>query len=300
MHRAEASRPKGVGRVTAGDFSRSALRAAVACSRWAALAFIAGTLAASWAIVHFSGGVDRVAPHFYYVPILFGAVRFGPRSALVVALVSGLLAGPLSYTMDGAGTAQELSRWLTRTGLFVGIGQMVAWTLGPTLAPIADEVRRVRTELDIRRGLARNEFYLLYQPIFSLGSGRFVDAEALVRWRDSSGNEIVPADFIPIAERSGLIHEITTFVVNEACQEASRWGKLATQQSVDPWFVSVNFSGRDLESPNLAEDIAEVISRSGLPPELLCVEITESELAHREAGEQLGRLRQLGVRVAIV
>lgn len=299
MGRHAANLPPTGGVPYADHLARSALRAWVGMSFLAAVLLITGGLGFSWLIVVAAGGADSIVPHFYYIPILFAAARFGPVTALVVALIAGVLAGPLTPVDVAAGTAQETERWLTRTVFFVGIGQMMAWLVIPALHPVSAELRRMRQEFDIRRGLGAGEFFLRYQPIYSLREERYIGVEALVRWDHPLRGELAPASFLDVAEDSPLIHEITDRVIEQACRQAAQWRQQAESTGVPPWHVAVNLSTLDLRRPELACAISEALGRHGLPPELLHVEITETVLARDDARDAVQQLRQLGIRIAI-
>ncbi len=291
--------PSGINHGMAHLLARRTLRASVALSFWQSTGLILVGLAASWLIVHLAGGAGTMVPHWYYVPILFAATRFGPLAAFITAVLAGIMAGPLTFESVAAGSFQEASKWFTRAGFFIGIGQVTAWLLAPSLRPLGEEVRRVRTEHRIRRALARNEFFLVYQPIYSVSENRFCGVEALVRWQHPEQGELSPAHFMDVIEESDLIHELSDFVIEEACRQAARWRQDVLSQGDKPWYMAINLSARDLERPELAKHIAEVIERYDLPPELLMIELTEGVLAMDEAGFTLQKLRKLGVRVAI-
>jgi len=299
MDRHAKNLPPTGGAPYADQLARNTLRAWVGMSLPAALLLTAGGLAFSWLIVVAAGGADSIVPHFYYVPILFAAARFGPFAALVVALIAGVLAGPLTPVDVAAGTAQEAERWVTRTVFFVGIGQMMAWLVIPALHPVSAELRRMRQEFDIRRGLGAGEFFLRYQPIYSLAQNRYAGAEALLRWHHPIRGELAPAAFLDVAEDSPLIHEITDRVIEQACRQAAEWQQQAEARGAAPWHVAVNLSTMDLRRPELACTISETLKRHGLPPELLHVEITETVLARDDARDALAQLRRLGVRIAV-
>lgn len=132
---------RGVGKFTVGnDLAYRALRASVGMSRRLSLGLIASGLLACWVLSRASGGADAFAPHWYYLPILFAATRFGPLAAFIVACVAGLLAGPLTPADTAVGRSQELIQWLSRAGFFVLIGQVSAWLLAPTVRyPLAEK-----------------------------------------------------------------------------------------------------------------------------------------------------------------
>jgi len=286
---------EGLGRYLA----HSTLRASVATSRRGALVIITSSLAGSWLVIFMAGGADSMVPHLYYVPILFAAARFGPVAALVVACIAGILAGPLTYVDVAQATTQDPARWLTRTGYFIGIGQLMAWLVGPSLIPITEEIRRLRKEREIRKGLANGEFFLQYQPVYSLADDSYPVVEALIRWQHPVQGHQSPAGFMAAAEECHLIHEITDFVLDEACRQASQWRKLAWARNQTPWAVAVNISGRNLELPDLATRVRKTLERHDLPPELLHIEVTESALALENSAFQLRQLKKLGICLAI-
>lgn len=299
MSRFESAQPL-AGKPPYSDYlARTTLRAWVGMSFVSATLIIIAGLLISWVVPNLAGGADSIVPHFYYVPILFAAARFGPGAALAVALVAGVLAGPLTYVDVAAATAQETERWLTRTAFFVGIGQLMAWLVMPALHPVTEELRRMRQEFDIRRGLKHNEFFLRYQPIYSLRQRRFVGVEALIRWQHPAHGELTPADFIDVAEDSSLIHEIGERVIAEACRQTEEWKTLAQAQGREPWYTAINLSARDLIRPELAYEIASTLKQHHLPPELLTIEITETVLALEDAEPALAALKHLGVQLAI-
>jgi diguanylate cyclase (GGDEF)-like protein/PAS domain S-box-containing protein len=158
-------------------------------------------------------------------------------------------------------------------------------------------IERLTLEQDLRAGIARGELMLLYQPKVNARSGRLAGVEALVRWNHPSRGMIGPDQFIPIAEQTGLINDIDTWVLAAACHQAQEWATSA----VGPVPVAVNVSGRNLVSCGLVERVLAALATSHLDPGLLELEITESAAISHE-GKALGLLqsvRDLGVRIAI-
>jgi diguanylate cyclase (GGDEF)-like protein/PAS domain S-box-containing protein len=161
----------------------------------------------------------------------------------------------------------------------------------------ATAMERLTLEQDLRAGIGRGELMLLYQPKIDTRTGRMTGVEALVRWNHPVRGLIAPSDFIPIAEQSGLINDIDTWVLNAACHQAQAWATSPTG-SVP---VAVNVSGRSLVSCGLVERVLDALDMSHLDPRLLELEITESAAIPQE-GRALGLLqtiRDLGVRIAI-
>lgn len=279
--------------------ARSALGWSVATSARGSIALLALGLAVSWASTYLSGGADGIVPHLYYVPIAFAAVRFGPATAIVVALLSGVLAGPLTYVDVGAGQPQEVTRWLTRAGFFVVVGTAVALLVRPSLPSIADELRRSKAERRLRRAIADGEIVVRYQPIVHLRTGRIRAVEALVRWQHPVRGELLPAAFLPMAETSPVIHELGAHVLQTACSQAAAWQRRYGRAEAP--IVSVNTSARELDDANLIDRVARSLKDHELDPSLLCLEITESVLVSdtQLSAARLAALRTLGVRLAI-
>lgn len=289
-----------VGRMREGGLAYRTLRASFGLSRQSSLIIIGAALALSWLLVHAGGGAAAIAPHWYYLPILFAATRFGPLAAFIVAVLAGMLAGPLTPADVATGEAQDPLQWGSRTGFFILIGQVSAWLLAPSIRhPLTEEVRRLRIEHRVRNALQQREFFVLYQPIHSIAQRRHVGVEALIRWQHPQRGLIAPKEFIGVAEETDLIHEITDFVLDEACGQAAAWKRLADAQGCQPWHVAVNVSARDLQRPELARMVAEALERHQLPSELLHVELTETALALQGTRFQLYQLRKLGITIVI-
>ncbi len=157
---------------------------------------------------------------------------------------------------------------------------------------------RLSLERDLRKAIERDELVLHYQPQVDLVSGDVVGMEALVRWRRGSDEQLVPpGHFIPIAEETGLIEPIGEWVLRTACSDNSSWAK----NGVGPLRVSVNLSVRQLRPDQLARTVKEALRSSGLSPELLELEVTESLLMDDvdAARVALGELKELGVRISV-
>ncbi|MCL1468554.1 GGDEF domain-containing response regulator [Argonema galeatum] len=134
----------------------------------------------------------------------------------------------------------------------------------------------LQLENDLRRAVERKEFIVYYQPIVSLYTGRISGFEALVRWKHPTRGLVPPVEFIPVAEETGLIASIDTWVLQEACHQLSIWQKQhATEELLT---MGVNLSVRLLSQPNLIEQIAQVLQKTDLNPQTLKLEITESAI----------------------
>lgn len=160
-----------------------------------------------------------------------------------------------------------------------------------------DTVSRLDWISRLRNALANNEFLLHYQPKIEVLTGRIVGVEALLRWRTSEGTMIPPGDFIPLAEETGLIVPIGEWVLNEACLVNREWQKSGRR----PIPVSVNISAIQLERDDLVDKVMMVLKETGLTPQYLELEITESALMGdvEQSIDTLERLRKLGVRTSI-
>jgi diguanylate cyclase (GGDEF)-like protein/PAS domain S-box-containing protein len=167
---------------------------------------------------------------------------------------------------------------------------------------IFDDTMRARalarhaTENALHRALERGELRVFFQPIIALADARCVGAEALVRWQHPERGLVPPAEFVPLAEETGLVIELGAWVLEEAARNAARW-----QLDLDGDFVvSVNLSARQLAQPDLVDRVAAVIEQTGVRPANLCFEITESVLMDDAAAiAVIERIRGLGVRFAI-
>jgi EAL domain-containing protein (putative c-di-GMP-specific phosphodiesterase class I) len=175
--------------------------------------------------------------------------------------------------------------------------------LGKARCEVFDESMRARAverldlEGGLRSALERGELHVLYQPQVELATGRIIGAEALLRWQHPERGLIVPPVFIPIAEQTGLIVPIGAWVLDEACRQAATWAEHSGRRLS----MAVNVSPRQLATVEFVGIVEAALATSGLAPELLCLEITESAvLADPEAATVvLERLKALGVRLAI-
>lgn len=158
---------------------------------------------------------------------------------------------------------------------------------------------RMEMEADLRRAIRQEEFVLQYQPIITLETLRITGVEALVRWNHPERGLIGPQRFIPLAEETGLIVPLGKWVLAEACRQARSWQ--AQQTGGRPLMITVNLSGHQLQQPELINDIAEVLCCSGLEPDSLVLEITESMMMQDTEATlaKLLKLKSFGVRLAI-
>ncbi|MGO4311054.1 phosphodiesterase DibA [Pseudomonas sp. KB_15] len=157
--------------------------------------------------------------------------------------------------------------------------------------------QRVEIAFELRRALDRQELRVHYQPVHDLKTSRLMGVEALVRWQHPQRGMVSPAEFIPVAERTGLIAEIDAWVMAQACRQMCRWQRDGVMLS----FVAVNVSSRLFARRELYRQVAQVLRETGLEPAFLELEVTESAVMEdpEVALEQMHRLRELGVRLAI-
>ncbi|GAB7042397.1 MULTISPECIES: putative bifunctional diguanylate cyclase/phosphodiesterase [Catenuloplanes] len=157
---------------------------------------------------------------------------------------------------------------------------------------------RARAGADLRTALEGGQFHLVYQPIVELPEGRIVSVEALVRWTHPERGFVSPAEFVPIAEETGLIVELGEWILRQACAQAVTW--FAEYGAAAPQRISVNVSARQLAEPGFAGLVVAVLSETGLRPEQLVVELTETAVF--DGGQALRTVEALhrrGVRIAL-
>ncbi len=161
----------------------------------------------------------------------------------------------------------------------------------------ASAFKRLSLENSLRRALERNEFELHYQPQVNAETGQIVGAEALIRWRHPDLGMVSPAEFIPVAEESGLIGAIGGWVLRTACLQNRQW-QIA---GLPPLRVAVNLSGRQFRQETLLHEIAAVLREAGLDPSYLEIEITEGTVMQHAADsiKTLHALKEMGLHIAV-
>jgi len=264
-----------------------------------AVPVVAAALLAAWMLTWSTGGTRGPMVHFFYVPVIIAATRFGAGAALAVAVTAGIGAGPLMPLDVAAGTPQTPTNWALRLGFFVLVGALVASLSRRSMPSLRDTIADARARNELHHGIANGQFHVAYQPILHLPTGQVVGVEALARWAHPTRGEIPPAQFIPQAERSDAITALDTYVLREAATQTARWRR--TFPSATELWVAVNISAHHLADELLVERLAAILDEVGLPPEALHIEITESALIGdiTLAAERVRQLRALGVRVAI-
>jgi diguanylate cyclase (GGDEF)-like protein len=160
-------------------------------------------------------------------------------------------------------------------------------------------VERLRLETDLRRALERREFEVHYQPIIALRTNEIAGFEALVRWVHPERGSISPASFIPVAEETGLILPLGLWVLGAACRQLREWHDRGPEWS--GLMMSVNLSSKQLAQSDLVERIGQILEETGLDPQHLKLEITESVIMEHphSAAEVLRRLKDRGIRLSL-
>jgi EAL domain-containing protein (putative c-di-GMP-specific phosphodiesterase class I) len=158
-------------------------------------------------------------------------------------------------------------------------------------------IQRLQLETDLRQALADRQFQLHYQPIRCLATGGLAGFEALLRWDHPLRGTVLPSEFVPVTEETGLIVPLGEWVIREACRQVRDW-----QERLDKEVpINVNLSARQFQEPHFVETIEQILSETGLPGRLLTLEITESlMMKNPEAtAAMLDRLKALDIKVAL-
>ena len=160
-------------------------------------------------------------------------------------------------------------------------------------------VARLGMEAELRRAIERHEFVVHYQPIVRLQTGEVIGAEALVRWQHPTRGLVPPLEFIPLAEETGLIVPLGSWILRQACHQLAEWQKL--RGGGEPFVMNVNLSSRQLVRDLIADEVAEAVDESGIRASWLVLEVTETVLMADPvvAATALAHIRDLGVRVAL-
>ena len=156
---------------------------------------------------------------------------------------------------------------------------------------------RLEMESYLRRAIQKGEFYLMFQPLIDLHTGRVFGSEALIRWNHPSLGTIPPADFIPLAEETGLIKEIGSWVLKQACRQNKEWHLLGHEDLS----VAVNVSAYQFQQPGFLDDVKNALAEADLEPKYLTLELTESTMLHNVeySISVMKALQDFGVKVSI-
>jgi EAL domain-containing protein (putative c-di-GMP-specific phosphodiesterase class I) len=195
---------------------------------------------------------------------------------------------------------QQLVAWLLHWARLIELklGMTVAVdTTNEPLALSSSPSRSYNFAQELRWALDSEQFTLDYQPQVDLESGQLLGLECLIRWHHPHFGQVSPADFIPIAEETGLIIPLGNWILREACRQYQHW----QASGLPPFKLSVNLSIRQLQEPNLVEQIRLILSETAMNPANLELEITESFMMTdtETALEALMQLKQLGLQIAI-
>jgi diguanylate cyclase (GGDEF)-like protein/PAS domain S-box-containing protein len=157
--------------------------------------------------------------------------------------------------------------------------------------------RRMTLESALRRAVMQKDFILHYQPQINLESGEIIALEALVRWKTEDSGTVMPGDFIPLAEETGLINEIGEWVLREGCRQAKEWQTMG----LAPRRMAINLSARQFSDRGFLDMVTRVLAETGLEPQWLELEITESQVMRQTEGMimLLNKLSEMGVQLAI-
>jgi diguanylate cyclase (GGDEF)-like protein len=247
-----------------------------------------------FAIITFGASIDSDEPHHD------GAIALARRALDVInepflienkTVFVGTSIGIALAPDDGVQTEDLLKKSDLALYRSKANGRNVYSLFDPKMMVETSELHKL--EADMRDGLSRSEFEVHYQPIVDARTKNIAGAEALVRWRHPEHGLIAPARFIPLAESTGLIVRLGEFVLNRACCDAMSWPAELK--------VAVNLSAVQFRKTNLFDVIMCALIESGLPPERLEVEVTESVLLENEADHAalLHQLKNIGVSVAL-
>jgi diguanylate cyclase (GGDEF)-like protein len=223
---------------------------------------------------------------------LTGPFSIGGHEVFIGASIGVAMPDDDAQTVDELLRNADVAMYMAKDG---GKGRFAVFA--PEMHQAA--VERMQLEADLQRAIKRNEFVVHYQPLVELSTGKVTGMEALVRWCHPTKGMLAPADFIPLAEETGLILHIGRWVLTEACRQAAEWTEAYPNRV--PLGMSVNLSARQLHLDAVIDDVAAALDDSGLDPGRLTLELTETVLM--QDGEnvipRLQRLKELGVLLAI-
>ncbi len=201
-------------------------------------------------------------------------------------------AEPDSATLDDIIRDADVAMYITKN---TAKGGFTVFQAGMHLAV----KRRLKLKADLARAMGSDELAVHYQPVVDLRTGRIVGVEALARWHHSELGMVSPAEFIPVAEESGLIVPLGRWVLETACRDVQSWQNDGV--AAPALRISVNVSGRQLEDPHFVDQVGHILDRLAFDPSRLVLEITESVFVAKadENIDKLHQLKRLGVQLAI-
>jgi diguanylate cyclase (GGDEF)-like protein len=280
---------------------RRVLRAPVATNAFGGIVSVSVQLVVCLTLSWFLGGTDDAAPHWYYLPIAFAALRFGVLGAFATALAAAVLAGPLTAADVGAGTVQPAGDQISQLVAFVIVGVVVALTVERPVQATRREVSGQRMASRVQAAIANGAMTVEYQPLWHIDDDRrrMTGAEALVRWVDPGEGTMAPGNFIPLLEEADQLDELGAWVLDTACRHLACWIG-SDPPAAPPFHVAVNVSSVQL-SDTFVATVAATLERHAVDPDRLVLELTErTMLADRAlAVPLLTKIRALGVQVAI-
>ncbi len=221
-------------------------------------------------------------------PLMVAGKELAVRGSIGISIFEGSSTAGADELIRDADAAMYISKRDGKSGYRLFEPEMHAGVLA-----------RLELRADLLRALESGQFELHYQPIVRLSDSRIAGMEALLRWQHPERGLVVPGDFIPFTEETGLIVPIGRWVLREACRQAVAVQQLWTESP--PLYMCVNLSARQLQHSDVISDVKDALAESGLAPQLLTVEITESMLIDDPeiAVVKLQELRSIGVRIAM-
>ncbi len=266
-----------------------------------ALATVLVLCVLAYVLSFLAGGASAVPPHGFYIPLIVLGIRFGTPAALVASVGVAVLAGPLLPAVVATAVPQETSDWVTR-GVFFALVSSVSSALAH--AAVRDEQARresLRDETKLRAAIQERQLEVRYQPIVRLDSGAVVGAEALVRWHHPDDGIVTPDRFIPLAERTGLIHLLGAHVLERAVEDMRAWKRALGGTPLPIEYVGVNVSrAQFIEDGRLVRHVDQLVRADPLPVQVM-IEVTETGLIEDQAClvDQLVELKLRGFRIAM-
>jgi diguanylate cyclase (GGDEF)-like protein len=234
----------------------------------------------------------------HHIDQLVGRINAELRQPIVVDDYHLLVEASVGIA-DGAGTTDALEV-LRRADVALNAAKRGGTHGSVRFDRHLDEItsEAARLGADLRQAMDTGQLDLHYQPIVRLEDGAITAVETLLRWHHPTRGAVSPAQFIPIAERNGLIIDLGTWILREACTQMQQWREHLGHQA--PTRISVNVSARQLHQPGFAATVATALSDTGLPADALVIEVTETAAFEgRHALLELARIQQLGVKVAL-